>query len=470
MSDILLVGLPAPEAGAIEVLLERRWPTLGVLKIARGERLGLPAQSTEAVNCSSCVIDLASVGLRVRDAATEQSLLAFLDDRPAILIVRDAHGGWLDWQPRPDCLQTIAVIKVPYSSAQLLVAMVEVLGAEPLPPVRKAPAAALPARSGGPPPADARPATDSGDPPMPAWRRAIDLAERLNPAPLVAGPAVRLQGGEPTRAPFVAAPAQTPVATAPARPAPTDTRTPAPKLPVALTHVQQPGAGLRKGALEALLDAFPQLRSRQVIRLGQKILASGEAVLLHLGKDVEFVMCVREGWLASSIRLPILLRMLATSAVLDQATFEPLGADAAEATVLERYGELGQKMRHPLDSLIWDLASMRFAQLVFRPQADFTLQLRRLPNFTRLSEVRPLDMQLAALCVQAPRSMAELAGRFPGSEQEVYRFVVLAVLSGLARVMTGASATRGNGRAALSRPAPDARRQGFFKSLLKRLF
>lgn len=122
-------------------------------------------------------------------------------------------------------------------------------------------------------------------------------------------------------------------------------------------------------------------------------------------------------------------------------------------------------MRLPLDTLTWELVATWFPALKLHPHGDLHLRLKRLPNFTRLGAVGPLDVQLAAACARAPQSMAALARQFPGREQEVYRFAVLTLLSGAAQVTPEDSALP----AAAPLPS-DAQRRGFFKSLLDRLF
>ncbi len=429
MSGLLLVGLSDPEAGAVEILLGRRWPGAGALRIPRGPQLALPEQSAEARRCDACMIDLASVGLRQRSADAESRLLAFLDGRPAIILSRELEGSWLDHPLAAAEGQPIIVLKTPYGSTQLLAGMAQIL-ASMQPPAATAPASAV------------RPAAaangDAG--PVPAWRRALELAERLN-QPLA-------NGGGAT--PPVAANGAGQPATA--------------RVPTSRTRPSARGIGLRQGALPALLKVFPELRAQPMIQFGERILAGGEAVLLQFNKDVAFVACVRCGWLASGIRIPMLLRMLNDWPRLDLVSIQPLTAAEAEVVVGERFGHLQHRMRHPLDTLCWDFAAARLNGLTLRPQGPLRLRLKRLPNFTRLGAVGPLDLQLAALAARIPQSLAELTRRFPGREQEVYRFAVLSLLSGVAEVMPETGST------ALPAAAADARRRGFFKSLLDRLF
>ena len=393
MSDILLVGLSGPEAGAIEILFARRWPSLRTDRLARGERLGIPEQSVQAKNCSSCLVDLASLGLRKRSEETETALMDFLAGRPAILLSRDLEGHWLERPLGHSVEQPIVVVQRPFSSADLLAAMAPLLVAVEQ---RKTPSAAA------------------------GTRKAALAANGTN-----------------VRA--------------------TDLVRPSPRKIVR-------GIGLRKGALAVLLNVFPELRAQPLIALGERILTATEAVQMRLNKDVMFVACVQQGWLASGIRLPMLLKMLSTSPMLDQMAIQPLSNAEAEVVVRERFGDLQHRMRHPLDTLVWELAATRLEGVSLQPKGDLRLQLKRLPNFTRLNAVGPLDGQLAAICAREPRTLAELIQQFPASKQQVYRFAVLSLLSGIGEVMPDQSL------AAMRTPAQDAQRRSFFKSLLDRLF
>lgn len=437
MSDVLLVGLSDPEAGAIEVLMGLRWPNLKTHRLARGPRLELPEQDRSARNCTSCVIDLLSAGMRMRTPETEAALMQFLAARPAILLSRDPDSGW-SGQPLPNGpAQQLVVVETPYSSAQLLAGLVQILDPEHLSAAVKHHASP---RVSTPPPRSAAAQTAPETPPLPAWRRALELAEHLNqPAavPPASATAARSNGA--------AAPA--PAARPAAKPAPR-------------------GIGLRTGAVPVLLRVFPELRTQPLMILGERLLAAGDAVMLHFNTSVAFVACVQQGWVATGLRLPMLQKMLSTPTVLDQITLQSLSSTEAEKAVHERFGVLEHRMRLPLDTLTWELAATWFPALKLHPHGDLQLRLKRLPNFTRLGAVGPLDVQLAAACARTPQSMTALARLFPGREQEVYRFAVLTLLSGAAQVTPGDSASPD-----AAAPLPnDAQRRGFFKSLLDRLF
>lgn len=438
MSDVLLIGLSDPEAGAIEVLMGRRWPNLKTLRIARSMRLELPAQDLQARNCTSCIIDLLSTGLRKRDAATEAALLAFLAGRPAILLSRDPRSGWSE-QPWPASVtQQIIVIGTPYSSSQLLAGLVQIHDLEHLSSEVRHPATAPPT----PPRHTKKPVPNpvglaADEPPLPAWRRAIDLAERLRQpgTPDVTPPAPRGSNG----------------ATPGNSTGPRD---------VAVTKTM----GLRTGAFPALLRMFPELRTQPLLGLGERVLDAGDALMLHFNSSVACVACIQQGWVATGLRMPMMLKMLGTCTAIEQVTLQPLTSADAELVVRERFGALDHRMRLPLDMLCWELVATWFPAMELRPNGDLHLRLKRLPNFNRLEAVGPLDVQLAAACARAPQSVVALARQFPGREQEVYRFAVLTLLSGAAQVVP----ERGTPAALVA--TGDAQRRGFFKSLLDRLF
>ena len=106
------------------------------------------------------------------------------------------------------------------------------------------------------------------------------------------------------------------------------------------------------------------------------------------------------------------------------------------------------------------------------------MRLRRYPNFTQIERISPLDMQLATLCALAPRSVRELQRLFAQGEQEVLRFVVLSVLSGLAVLAPAAplalapvGVSDGRARAEVrSTSEASLAKRSFFKALLGKLF
>lgn len=399
MSDILLVGLPGPEAGAIELLFARRWPSLRTTRLDRGERPGISQQDAGARACRTCVVDLSSTGLRQRNGETEAALMAFLDGRSAVLLSRDAHGDWLEQPLENASGQQVVAIKTPYSSAELLTAMVQIMG------TRQLGKAFATSRQGNPAGHDAQPGTHG--------------AQSANRPP-----AERANTGNTTRA-----------------------------------------MGLLSGSFPTMLNVFPQLRTRPLILLAKQMLAAEEATLVHLNKDVMLATSVRQGWLATSIGLPILMKSLSTSTaiLLDQAQVERLTHAAVDSMMRERFGDLHHRMRHPLDTLVWELTAIRLKSLSLTPQGDMRLRLRRVPNLTRLNTIGPLDLQLAAICARMPQTLTGLASKFPGQEQQIYRFAVLSLLSGIGEVLPDSNT------AVMPMPQQNARQRGFFKSLLGRL-
>lgn len=236
------------------------------------------------------------------------------------------------------------------------------------------------------------------------------------------------------------------------------------------------GMERRRRAVASVLEAFPDLGSAPVMKAAQQLVAHDQALLVQLNRDVAMFGCIGCGWVASGISFRVLLRMLASSDILARVEMREMTQAQAEDMLRERFGDLANRMRHPLDMLIWELVSARIKGKKLQPRGDLRLYLRSLPNFPLLESVGPLDIQLASICGRGPQSISGLVARFPGHEQEVYRFAVLGLLSGcLGRVEEFASGTVATIEpasravtASAAQPAPPKR--GVFKALLDRLF
>lgn len=287
----------------------------------------------------------------------------------------------------------------------------------------------------------------------PAWRRALDLAEQLN-RQTTSGTASK------TFKPAGNAPIGT------------DRQVDDKKRHFASdasgTQTIPRGMGLRNGALPVLFGVFPVLRELPVVALGERILAADQAVLLHLNKDVMFVVNARKGWLTSGISFQWLLKMLCTSNLLDQATIQPLGDAEAEVMLRERFGDVRDRMRYPMDTLVWELMAAQLERLSLRRQGGLRMRLKRLPNFTRLQAMSPLDLQMAVACAHSPYSIDQMAQKYPGQEQLVYRFFVMSLLSGIGEIVSETLLPAKPSQ--MRMPDQDERRRGFFRSLLDRLF
>lgn len=437
MKNILLMGLTDHEAAAVEIMIGMNWRDHRCITLKRELSLAIPEQHAAARSCEACVLDLFGLGMRKYSPANATRLMEVMAGRPAVLLTWGDGGGWLEAKLPLAKGQHIGWVGMPYTSAGLRDAIKKVKeAAERMVPPAAAAVAAAPAA-------------------MPAWRRAMELADQLKrkPAPM------RARASAPMPLPKAQASS---VSLAP----------PA-------TRMATDAVGLGKGALAALLQVFPLLRDQPLIGLTEKIIGHDGPMLLRIGTDAAFVTHTRAGWLASGLPVSALLKLLRTPRLVESVRAEPLDPDHVEETVRQRFDGKFHRAQKPLDVITWELVSDVMRDMKLQRQGDLTFQLRRFPNFPMLAGVGPLDVQLAAICARMPQSISELLRAFPKHEQDVLRFVVLCVVSGLAKVIPGGPVAAGavaSPRAAQAPVAAAARkpevaaRRGFFKSLMDKLF
>ena len=509
MNGILLAGLTDHEAAAVEIMIGMNWRDERVVTLKRGLSLGVPAQTPQARACRACVLDLFGLGMRKHSSEHEAALIELLNGRSAVLLVWGQGGGWLEATPPLAHGQQVKWLKVPYTSAQLRDAIKRVKAAAEAAP---APAAASRAQAERPPefvvtlgdegwpdstpPAPAKATQSSApasEPKLPAWRRALDLADKLQagrtekttapaparPAPLIIRPVAQPAAAAPQ-------PPRTPVAAEPARLQPLLPQSPRPSaapIPAApLVRLPSDAVGLGKGALGIVARVFPQLASVPYFRFVERAIAAAGPKLLRIGPS-SFVMDLHGGWLASGLPTAMLEKMLQTPHLVESIEVVPLELDQVEGAVREHFDGRFIRAQKPLDVINWELSSVALRDVVLKPGGDLTFQLRRFPNFTLLEQVGPLDVQLAPICSRMTQSLHDLLRAFPRHEQDVLRFAVLCVVSGLAVVVppaarpTFAPANAAKQPPAATRPAAraiaqgdSAVRRGFFKSLLDKLF
>ena len=422
MKNILLMGLTDHEAAAVEIMIGMNWRDHRCITLKRELSLAIPEQHAAARSCEACVLDLFGLGMRKYSPANATRLMEVMAGRPAVLLTWGDGGGWLEAKLPLAKGQHIGWVGMPYTSAGLRDAIKKVKeAAERMVPPAAAAVAAAPAA-------------------MPAWRRAMELADQLKrkPAPM------RARASAPMPLPKAQASS---VSLAP----------PA-------TRMATDAVGLGKGALAALLQVFPLLRDQPLIGLTEKIIGHDGPMLLRIGTDAAFVTHTRAGWLASGLPVSALLKLLRTPRLVESVRAEPLDPDHVEETVRQRFNGKFHRAQKPLDVITWELVSDVMRDMKLQRQGDLTFQLRRFPNFPMLAGVGPLDVQLAAICARMPQSISELLRAFPKHEQDVLRFVVLCVVSGLAKVIPGGPV------AAAARKPEVAARRGFFKSLIDKLF
>lgn len=465
MKNILLMGLTDHEAAAVEIMIGMNWRDHRCITLKRELSLAIPEQHAAARSCEACVLDLFGLGMRKYSPANATRLMEVMAGRPAVLLTWGDGGGWLEAKLPLAKGQHIGWVGMPYTSAGLRDAIKKVKEAAErmVPPAAAAVAAAPAAMPGRARPVvslDVEPAlpaavAEAEPAAVPAWRRAMELADQLK------------RKAAPMRA-RASAPMPLPKAQASSV-----------SLAPPATRMATDAVGLGKGALAALLQVFPLLRDQPLIGLTEKIIGHDGPMLLRIGTDAAFVTHTRAGWLASGLPVSALLKLLRTPRLVESVRAEPLDPDHVEETVRQRFDGKFHRAQKPLDVITWELVSDVMRDMKLQRQGDLTFQLRRFPHFPMLAGVGPLDVQLAAICARMPQSISELLRAFPKHEQDVLRFVVLCVVSGLAKVIPGGPVAAGavaSPRAAQAPVAAAARkpevaaRRGFFKSLMDKLF
>lgn len=450
MKNILLMGLTDHEAAAVEIMIGMNWRDHRCITLKRELSLAIPEQHAAARSCEACVLDLFGLGMRKYSPANATRLMEVMAGRPAVLLTWGDGGGWLEAKLPLAKGQHIGWVGMPYTSAGLRDAIKKVNEAAErmVPPAAAAVAtapAAMPGRARPVVSLDVEPAlpaavAEAEPAAAPAWRRAMELADQLK------------RKAAPMRA-RASAPMPLPKAQASSV-----------SLAPPATRMATDAVGLGKGALAALLQVFPLLRDQPLIGLTEKIIGHDGPMLLRIGTDAAFVTHTRAGWLASGLPVSALLKLLRTPRLVESVRAEPLDPDHVEETVRQRFDGKFHRAQKPLDVITWELVSDVMRDMKLQRQGDLTFQLRRFPNFPMLAGVGPLDVQLAAICARMPQSISELLRAFPKHEQDVLRFVVLCVVSGLAKVIPGGPV------AAAARKPEVAARRGFFKSLMDKLF
>lgn len=467
MKNILLMGLTDHEAAAVEIMIGMNWRDHRCITLKRELSLAIPEQHAAARSCEACVLDLFGLGMRKYSPANATRLMEVMAGRPAVLLTWGDGGGWLEAKLPLAKGQHIGWVGMPYTSAGLRDAIKKVKEAAErmVPPAAAAVAAAPAAMPGRARPVvslDVEPAlpaavAEAEPAAVPAWRRAMELADQLK------------RKAAPMRA-RASAPMPLPKAQASSV-----------SLAPPATRMATDAVGLGKGALAALLQVFPLLRDQPLIGLTEKIIGHDGPMLLRIGTDAAFVTHTRAGWLASGLPVSALLKLLRTPRLVESVRAEPLDPDHVEETVRQRFDGKFHRAQKPLDVITWELVSDVMRDMKLQRQGDLTFQLRRFPNFPMLAGVGPLDVQLAAICARMPQSISELLRAFPKHEQDVLRFVVLCVVSGLAKVIPGGPVAAGAVAppraaqaqapvAAAARKPEVAARRGFFKSLINKLF
>ena len=227
----------------------------------------------------------------------------------------------------------------------------------------------------------------------------------------------------------------------------------------------------------AVMAALPALGRRRFLRLVSKISGS-DAQVLHIG-SAQLLLHPQEAWVAASMPVSALLKVLGNAEQLDGASMERLSSPAAAAAQRQLTQGRGQRYMVALDVVLWELCAHALGDVDLALGEEVALRLQRFPNFTQLSQTGVVDVQLAALCVRGPQSVHKLLAHFAGQEQAVLRFVALVCLSGLGQLQAlETKAAKPNSRWGALGPNAPAReptrghkeRRGFLRALLDKLF
>ena len=514
MSSMLLAGLTDHEAAAIEIMVGMNWSDRHVLTIARGVGLGVPEQTPAARACTHCVLDLFGFGLRRYSAENEVKLRAFLGNRSAVLLIWGNGGGWLEQHLRWAHGQAVAWVSMPYTSAEMLAAIKQIHDVGP--PVRLrhdafsdfadtapdeagAHRAATPGRSRlsaaqaeDRSPLESGTEADAAEPPVPAWRRAMALADQLKASRASAAASVGAAMRSATDAAAlreaakalasetaagVGAAISTGATAAGAGASHTATASLTPEARASAAP-RAPAKGVTQGALADMQRIFPALAGVPLLRVCERALAGQGAQLLRVAGKSTFVVDPSQGWIALRLPVSALIKMLHTPDLVENMEVQPLPASDVDATLERLFGARFRGAKTALDAVIWELLSDALKDLPLAPQGELSFRLHRFPNFTHLQSVGALDVQLASICSRVEQSASDLVRAFPRNEADVHRFVVLCVLSGVAGITRTSfihrreppAAGAGAAAAAAKPTAQTAARRGFFKSLLDKLF
>lgn len=481
MNGMLLAGFTDQEAAAIEIMVGMNWSDWGCVTLRRGFTLGVPAQTSAAKACDLCIVDLFGFGMRKYSEDNEVRLLEFLNGRSAVLMVWGQGGGWLERELLVSTGQAIQWVTMPYTSAGMRDAVRKVLANEGRHPVRRT--ARVPSTDADK--ASVSPAKMRGDvaapsekPPevaIPAWKRAMAMADEIKAQTKVRRPESTTMAAKAKG--VAAAQIKCEQTTKPAeqivkvKPSAWDESAASQRVkPQSI--IDESLQGISTGAFDVLLAAFPALREAPIVQLAYRIATSEGMIGVRVGQNPIATLHMRQGWVRSGLPQSALFKMLHTPHLVESVILDSLDDGAAQVDSQTASG-MG-RIERSLDAVTWDVISEGLKSVSLEVSGDLMLQLRRFPNFTVLSEVSSLDVQLAAICARSSQRLSDLARAFPERRHEIMRFVILSVTSGAAHIRPvenlRASAQPTAPVPVQPPPPPSAAKRGLFKSLLNKLF
>src|SRR5690625_1541557 len=129
MKKVLIAGLVQRETAAVEILVGMTWPGVSCFTLPRCLTLAVPHQNRTARSCCCCIIDVAGFGMRHHSIDAQERLIEFIDGRPALLVLRGAHGQrWVSLCRAPETTG-LSYIRAPYTPAELRHALGRLLDA-----------------------------------------------------------------------------------------------------------------------------------------------------------------------------------------------------------------------------------------------------------------------------------------------------------------------------------------------------
>lgn len=430
----MIAGMSEQSTTALELLVSTAFDGVTVIKLGRGRPLPGARPLAELRHCDLSVVDLLGLGYRTWSAAVEAELHERVLGRlPAVLVAPsgDGGGGWLTAPDRRQAGGRRLLLQHPLKSVAMRRALQELLaGASETATTRPAsPATVAQDRQED---HDAQ-TTDAGfpstQPPDAADEEAIDRS--ATPAgPAQAGPQVPASSREG----------------ASGRP-----------------------AGLSEAALAALVAACPEAARNPYVNLVCGIVVRRAPQEFQIGAHSGGVIVPTENWAASNISNAMRNRLLRHPTMLQIVKIRTVDESEAIERAARLFGRRADG-RRPLDSFLWSLVYNSYADAPPLASGDLWFRLECFPNFTRLPATPGLFIQLALLSLRGPQSIARLTRTFAAHDpRQVTLFVLCAVLSGMATVLPAHEAA-GAPMPAREAPRAGARKAGFFRSLLSKLF
>ena len=218
-------------------------------------------------------------------------------------------------------------------------------------------------------------------------------------------------------------------------------------------------------SLQVVRSVFPDLQKHLLLCKLLDLLATGQPYELRLTVHQAIILHPAQGWVAHNAGPEVLARFVQQGHSVPTMSVRELDTEEAVQRCM-----VHMTLRESLDTFLWGLAEASIGRQTPTARRDAELKLCSMPGFTRLSGVSDLQLQLAAICVRVPQTLSGLRAVFPDHDPaEIARFLLLSTVSGLGRLRLVEPATRA---CAERRPVPRAAKahQGFFKSMLKKLF